>query len=160
MNYTPSFSTDTPLDSLIKKNAIRDTLRLLNLTDKIKNDIKVQRDKDVKERLTTGKRKKWTDEERVEMGRLAQQERDIAEDSNLGGFQKIYPLDDAQVRKYQRFFQHAHELEGQSFPGGSSTLIPPEKKEELQKQLMKTFQPSEPSNKLRKNTSVKMKANR
>jgi len=26
VNHTPSFSTDTPLDSLIKKEAIRDTL--------------------------------------------------------------------------------------------------------------------------------------
>ena len=31
INYTPSFSTDTPLDSLIKKNAIRDTLKILNI---------------------------------------------------------------------------------------------------------------------------------
>lgn len=72
VNYTPSFSTDTPLDSLIKKNAIRDTLKLINLTEKVRNDIKIQRDKDIKDRLTTGKRKKWTDEERVEMGRQAQ----------------------------------------------------------------------------------------
>jgi tubulin polyglutamylase TTLL6/13 len=57
---------------LIKKNAIRDTLKLINLTEKVRNDIKIQRDKDIKDRLTTGKRKKWTDEERVEMGRQAQ----------------------------------------------------------------------------------------
>ena len=36
VNYTPSFSTDTPLDSLIKKNAIRDALKLVNLTEKFK----------------------------------------------------------------------------------------------------------------------------
>jgi tubulin polyglutamylase TTLL6/13 len=31
VNHTPSFATDTPLDSLMKKNAIRDTLKLMNI---------------------------------------------------------------------------------------------------------------------------------
>ena len=31
VNHTPSFATDTPLDSLIKKNAVRDTLKLMNI---------------------------------------------------------------------------------------------------------------------------------
>jgi hypothetical protein len=61
VNYTPSFSTDTPLDSLIKKNAIRDTLTLLNITEKSKQELKSKRDKEVQERITTGKRKKYTD---------------------------------------------------------------------------------------------------
>ena len=29
INYTPSFSTDTPLDENIKKNLIKDTLKLM-----------------------------------------------------------------------------------------------------------------------------------
>ena len=32
INYTPSFSTETPLDHLIKSNLIRDTLILMNVT--------------------------------------------------------------------------------------------------------------------------------
>lgn len=36
VNHTPSFTTDTPLDALIKKNLIRDTLRLMNVTAKAK----------------------------------------------------------------------------------------------------------------------------
>lgn len=36
INYTPSFTTDTPLDKFIKKNLIYDTLNLLNITDKTK----------------------------------------------------------------------------------------------------------------------------
>ena len=31
INYTPSFSTDTPLDLTIKKNLIRDTMILMRL---------------------------------------------------------------------------------------------------------------------------------
>lgn len=39
VNHTPSFTTDTPLDSLIKKNLIRDTLRLMNVSMKAKEEI-------------------------------------------------------------------------------------------------------------------------
>jgi tubulin polyglutamylase TTLL6/13 len=39
INHTPSFATDTPLDALIKKKAIRDTLRLMNINLKTKNSI-------------------------------------------------------------------------------------------------------------------------
>lgn len=45
INYTPSFTTDTPLDRLIKKNLIHDTLNLLNISDKWKKDMKGKRDK-------------------------------------------------------------------------------------------------------------------
>ena len=31
VNHTPSFATDTPLDSLIKKNYIRDSMKLMNI---------------------------------------------------------------------------------------------------------------------------------
>ena len=34
INYTPSFSADTPLDSFIKKGAIKDTLQLMNINIK------------------------------------------------------------------------------------------------------------------------------
>lgn len=36
INYTPSFTTDTPLDRYIKKNLIQDTLNLVNATEKWK----------------------------------------------------------------------------------------------------------------------------
>lgn len=36
INYTPSFSTDTPLDENIKKNLIKDTLVLLEVTKEFK----------------------------------------------------------------------------------------------------------------------------
>lgn len=47
INYTPSFTTDTPLDRLIKKNLIHDTLNLLNVSDKWKKDMKGKRDKEI-----------------------------------------------------------------------------------------------------------------
>jgi hypothetical protein len=39
VNHTPSFSTDTPLDSHIKKNLIRDTVVLMNINIQTKNEI-------------------------------------------------------------------------------------------------------------------------
>jgi tubulin polyglutamylase TTLL6/13 len=39
VNYTPSFVTDTPLDKIIKKNVIGDTLKMMNITKKSKNEI-------------------------------------------------------------------------------------------------------------------------
>jgi tubulin polyglutamylase TTLL6/13 len=45
INYTPSFTTDTPLDRHIKKNLIHDTLNLLNINDKSKKEMKTTRDK-------------------------------------------------------------------------------------------------------------------
>lgn len=38
INHTPSFATDTPLDSMVKKNAIRDALKLMNVSLKTRNE--------------------------------------------------------------------------------------------------------------------------
>lgn len=62
INHTPSFSIDTPLDELIKSNLIRDTLLLMNITQKARN----QTISDAKEihqrRVFTGKTNKLTPE--------------------------------------------------------------------------------------------------
>jgi tubulin polyglutamylase TTLL6/13 len=39
VNHTPSFTTDTPLDSFIKKNLIRDAISIMNINVKTKNEI-------------------------------------------------------------------------------------------------------------------------
>lgn len=39
VNHTPSFVTDTPLDIYIKKNVIKDSLRIMNLNQKNKQEI-------------------------------------------------------------------------------------------------------------------------
>lgn len=45
VNYTPSFTADTPLDRYIKKGLIQDTLTLINATEKWKKEMKGKRDK-------------------------------------------------------------------------------------------------------------------
>lgn len=37
INYTPSFTTDTPFDKHVKKNLINDALALLGITDEWKH---------------------------------------------------------------------------------------------------------------------------
>jgi len=64
INHTPSFRTDTPLDKLIKKALIKDTLRLLNINAKTKRKI-LRREKFKKQqRVFTGKRVMLSSEER------------------------------------------------------------------------------------------------
>ena len=43
VNHTPSFTTDTPLDCQIKKSLIRDTLILMNINTKVKNQLNKQK---------------------------------------------------------------------------------------------------------------------
>ena len=56
VNSGPSFATDTPLDYKIKSSLIKDTLTLMNVNVKKKNEL-YNRSKEInKERLLTGKR--------------------------------------------------------------------------------------------------------
>jgi tubulin polyglutamylase TTLL6/13 len=43
VNHTPSFTTDTPLDSVIKRNLICDAIKLMNVSLKQKNEIIISR---------------------------------------------------------------------------------------------------------------------
>jgi tubulin polyglutamylase TTLL6/13 len=65
INHTPSFTTDTPLDSLIKKNCIRDALVLMNLNNKSRNEIMSLRKEQLQKRVLTGKKQKLTPEEKL-----------------------------------------------------------------------------------------------
>lgn len=66
VNHTPSFVTDTPLDSFIKKNAIRDSLKLMNTNCKAKNEIVNSRKEIMLKRVLTGKKVKYSLEEKQE----------------------------------------------------------------------------------------------
>ena len=51
VNHSPSFTTDSPLDYNIKKNVLRDTLHMLNLSQKRKNKIINQERNEKEKRL-------------------------------------------------------------------------------------------------------------
>ena len=93
VNHTPSFTTDTPLDKNIKRNVIKDALTLMNIS--VNNRIKYKNKKKVElqQRVLTGKKIKLTPEEKQATHEKAQHERDVWENSHLGGYEKIYPFD-------------------------------------------------------------------
>ena len=62
--HTPSFSTDTPLDHLIKFGFIRDSLQLMNINPKTRDEVVRQQKEACQLRVTTGKKPKLTLEER------------------------------------------------------------------------------------------------
>jgi len=72
VNHTPSFTTDTPLDSHIKKCLIRDTLRLMNVNTKTKYDIQFARKELQQQRVLTGKKVRLTPELKNELMLKAQ----------------------------------------------------------------------------------------
>ena len=94
VNHTPSFATDTPLDYKIKSSLIKDTLNLMNINVKKKNEL-YNRSKEInKERLLTGKRQIYEGKEREQAIAEAQKLRDEYGDRHCGGFERIFPLKD------------------------------------------------------------------
>lgn len=65
VNHQPSFATDTPLDSFIKKNALRDSLKLMNINLKNRNKVMNERKEIKKRRVFTGKKVKLTADEKL-----------------------------------------------------------------------------------------------
>lgn len=86
INYTPSFSTETPIDHLIKSNLIRDTLVLMNVTPPARDKALREAKEIVDRRVFTGKMNKVSPEERQRMVRELQKERDEYEKKHLGSF--------------------------------------------------------------------------
>lgn len=92
INYTPSFSTDTPLDWNIKKSLIHDALVLMGVNKEFKESTVKARKECRDLRMMTGKKNKLTAEEKEERRREAVKGRDAYIAQNLGGFTQIYPL--------------------------------------------------------------------
>ncbi|CAK56184.1 unnamed protein product (macronuclear) [Paramecium tetraurelia] len=105
VNHTPSFTADTPLDALIKKNLIRDTITLMNINLKVKNDLQ-QLQKEQMQRRVLGKKPKLSNEEKKSLKLQAQVEREQYESQHLGNFEKIYPCD----KSYDEYLQHAQKI--------------------------------------------------
>ena len=64
VNYTPSFSTETPLDHLIKSNLIRDSMVLMNVTPQARDKALKTAKEVLDRRVFTGKTLKLSPEER------------------------------------------------------------------------------------------------
>jgi len=110
VNHTPSFTTDTPLDKSIKKSAIRDALKLMNISMENKIKAKNKKRAELQQRVLTGKKVKVTPEEKQAASENAQRERNIWEAKNCGRYTKIYPFDDPAEadEDYEEFIRVAH----------------------------------------------------
>ena len=93
VNHTPSFTTDTPLDRNIKKNVIKDTLKLMNVSLEERLNYKKKKRVELRKRILTGKSIKISLDERKVETEKAQKARDLWESENLGDYEKVFPLE-------------------------------------------------------------------
>lgn len=85
VNQSPSFVTDSPFDHLVKKNLIRDSLHILNLSWKRKTKCMNKEKAEMALRLI-GKVKKNNNEDRDLVRENNLRKKDKFENTNLGDF--------------------------------------------------------------------------
>lgn len=100
VNHAPSFATDTPLDNQVKHDLLTDTFKLLNLSVQRKWDYKAEQLRSTQQRIFTGKKAKFTPEERKNIKDKFDQERHDFELSNIGNYELIYSQNDKRYAKY------------------------------------------------------------
>lgn len=93
VNQSPSWTTDTPLDTTIKENVIRDAIRILNISAKDRINFKRKNKEEIEARSLTGKTSKPTEEQLKAEFLKAQEEQDRWESTHdTGGYEMIFPL--------------------------------------------------------------------
>jgi len=131
VNHAPSFSTDTPFDWEIKKDLIRDTIKLLHITRKKKiNFLNIQKHEIMKRMLVdkvknSFKTKLIKKEKRI-------QKRVEYEGKHLGGFKLIYPNPNNNL--YEVFLNES-KRKFNAFTNGLKNIKPAEKNSDLQKNV-------------------------
>lgn len=105
VNHTPSFTTDTPLDKKIKFKVIKDSLEIMNIAYRHRNNYFIRQRAQLQRRAVTGKLLKDTKEKREELIGTARSRRDQYETKHLNGFTKIYPAEDSAI--YDHFITSA-----------------------------------------------------
>ena len=94
VNQSPSFKTESGLDSRIKQKLVSDTIQLLNLSWRRKSKIIHHLKQEMKKRMLTGKKSKLTPEERAQKVKENDALRNEFELANLGDFKLIYPSEE------------------------------------------------------------------
>lgn len=97
VNQSPSFKTDSPLDSKVKGDLIRDTIKLLNLSYRRKSKYIQTAKKELKLRMITGKRVQLSLDEKAQNQQKREEARSKYELQNLGGYSLIYPIKEASL---------------------------------------------------------------
>lgn len=95
VNQAPSFMTDSELDYNVKKAVIRDTFSILGITEanRQKNLDRILRDRELK-KMHKQSTLFWNQMRGEEFAREIE-ERRVHQINNLGGFYKVFPVEDA-----------------------------------------------------------------
>ena len=146
VNQSPSFMTDSPFDHSVKKNLVRDSLHILNLSHKRKQKM-LQKEKADKANRLVGRQNAPVSKSSALKKQLKAKEH--FEDNNLGDFQSLYPLRkgldktyDQLMNKYDHILAKAKEVFESKLPQkttkptmADSQKFPGAKKEEGGKTL-------------------------
>lgn len=108
VNHTPSFSTDSPLDRIIKKTVISQALELINVNLRNRKKYFKKQKEDILKRSMTGKLERLTKEEKLELMNSLNKKKGKFENKHLGGYRKIYPIEGSE--KYSQFISAADDL--------------------------------------------------
>ena len=107
--------TDSPLDYKVKKNLIRDSLHILNLTWKRKNRYLTHEKNEMVNRLVGKNRISNLEKEALKQKKM--RIKDKFENNNLGDFQNLYPLkkgicdrDDYLMEKYELIYSRSKDI--------------------------------------------------
>ncbi len=118
MNQSPSFSTDSPLDYLIKKHVLGDAFRLLNVSYDKKMDHIRQMREEAEKRIYQGRtsRLNLSNCERRKLREEKLKERFDFEKGRGGGYELIFPVPGESPeaieknKKYEQYLKKANDL--------------------------------------------------
>lgn len=115
VNHAPSLATESAFDLQVKKKLVEDTIRILNLSVRRKQQYINHQKIQFQKRILTGKTQKLTNEEKEIKRKEIDQQRQIAEENIKGGYRMIYPLVDTeenkeQAEKYRKMLETSKEL--------------------------------------------------
>lgn len=86
--------------------------------------MKLKRDKEIQDRMMSGKRKKYSPEERQALLIEEARKRDEYEKAHLGRFAKIFILNEDQLADYRKYYDFSMELFNSSPKDNASMVVP------------------------------------
>lgn len=108
VNHTPSFTTDSPLDRVIKKRVISEAIELVNISLSNRKKYFKKQKEDIQKRSLTGKLERLTKEEKEALISSIAKKKNKFESKHAGGFRKIYPIEGSE--KYNSFIEAADNI--------------------------------------------------
>ena len=126
INQSPSFMTDSPLDHKVKKGVLVDSMRMLNLNYRRKNRYINNTRIEKQRRLQGLPRASNYEKEETRLKKI--RIKDKYELKNLGGFERIYPLQPEHLRdnlynialqtRYDELIHFSRDIWAESAAGG------------------------------------------